>query len=146
MGFAHTVLYWDILEQCLEAGAPYSNLPSPLNCVTFDLSLNLSSLLYSLFKSKAQSSLLMPLPSLLLGFMILLNFQLRAVSATVVFLPIIFLFFPSFEPLIQNPFKAGSYSFWILLFVSTGPYMCLPHFLDSVFAAEIRNLPKHNRC
>lgn len=30
--------------------------------------------------------------------------------------------------------------------VSAGPKICLPHFLDSVSAAEIRNLQKHHRC
>lgn len=120
MGFKRILLSWGMLGQCSEAGALRSDRPSSPSCVALGLSLNLSSLLYSLVKCKTQSSLLMPLPSLFLGFPILLNF-IWGLSSLLWLSCLSFsspnLFFPSFETLSWNPFKADSdlFGFFSLL-------------------------------
>lgn len=83
-----------------------------------------------ILQCETQWSLLKPLPSLVVGFMILQNFSfglcLLLWFSHWPFISATNLLFPSFEPLIWNPFKAGSYSFgFFSLFLQALRCVCL---------------------
>ena len=144
MGSTHILLSWGLLEQCPEAGTPYSHLPSRL--AVWPRVCHVTFLDSSFFKCKTQS---FPLCLshhcfLVLWFHDSSEFQLRAVALLIChfFLLTFSIFWASY----LKSFQGRQLFIWILLFVSADPWMCLPHFLDSVFAAEIRNLEKHSRC
>lgn len=125
MGFKNTLLYWGMLDHCLEAGALHSNLHSP-----WPWACHLTFLVSSthFLNARPSHSLVLWFFFMFLGFMILPNFSLGLSLLWFSWLSFSSsnLFFPSFEPLIWNPFKAESYSFGVFsLFLQAVRCVCL---------------------